>query len=608
MARNRVIYQSEALFTSPNATGAHFAATAVLTGMGPTGHMDESNNSQTPPTATAPNGTTQLGNKTDLYQLTSPIGLAQDPYVSEYYLAKGGKGAIARTSFPQTFSELQTSNANRSGLAALDIAQVGSGVATQLISDMKTYGKAFIGNVAAATVLPNYNPKCDAAAGNAGLRRNATASGNVGFYTNKAAWDLALSGYYSQDTQNLDPTNAASKNSYGIGVMLNPFYGDYENMVRQLHRVQSANYNFTVNRTDVNVFGQLARIDSVSLEPPTVNLDFTYYPTDGFNERALNFYVEHAPVEGVSKDTARNITKNSALNHLDPANTAGQNFFILTTPENTDAVNTTVGNSEKSVIGLGNGFLSDYTFEASVGSFPTVSTTIELYNAKSDIGTTGVAIPGVDVVNGSPVSGIHYTVGHSEANRGDTKGANASTGDFGESTLTVLRPGDITLEFPNELGLVSKLNGEGAFHVQSISLSLPLTRTPIERLGSRFAFTRPVDLPITATMSVSALLADIQEDNLAKLIDDCDTYDVKVSIKGKQCGKGYEKIDAFSFDFKGARLDSESISSDIGSNKSVDLTWTTQLGGIEDLLNGVFFKSANNNTLIDQPKLPGGRG
>ena len=37
MARNRVIYQSEALFTSPNATGAHFTVSAVLTGGGMTG-------------------------------------------------------------------------------------------------------------------------------------------------------------------------------------------------------------------------------------------------------------------------------------------------------------------------------------------------------------------------------------------------------------------------------------------------------------------------------------------------------------------------------------------------------------------------------------------
>jgi hypothetical protein len=52
---------------------------------------------------------------------------------------------------------------------------------------------------------------------------------------------------------------------------------------RQLSRVQSANYNFSIERKDVNQFGQLARIDALVLKSPTVALDFSYYPTDGFN-------------------------------------------------------------------------------------------------------------------------------------------------------------------------------------------------------------------------------------------------------------------------------------------------------------------------------------
>ena len=37
---------------------------------------------------------------------------------------------------------------------------------------------------------------------------------------------------------------------------------------KQLKRIQSANYSFNVNRTDVNQFGNLARIDSTILETP----------------------------------------------------------------------------------------------------------------------------------------------------------------------------------------------------------------------------------------------------------------------------------------------------------------------------------------------------
>jgi len=49
----------------------------------------------------------------------------------------------------------------------------------------------------------------------------------------------------------------------------------------ELIRVQSANYGFTINRQDVNQYGNLARIDSLILESPTVNFDFSYYLGDG---------------------------------------------------------------------------------------------------------------------------------------------------------------------------------------------------------------------------------------------------------------------------------------------------------------------------------------
>ena len=54
--------------------------------------------------------------------------------------------------------------------------------------------------------------------------------------------------------------------------------------VNQLKRVQSANYGFDITRTDVNQFGQLAAIDRIILESPTVNFDSSWYMCNFFNE------------------------------------------------------------------------------------------------------------------------------------------------------------------------------------------------------------------------------------------------------------------------------------------------------------------------------------
>jgi hypothetical protein len=560
MARNRVIYQSEALFVSPDATGAHFSCSALQTGMGPTG---------TNPTQAIPKDPNNPGSGNALGYLTflNPIGLRQDP-------------ALLKDSRVTNNEEL----AYLSGAAAAAIYSYVTGLTGTSTSTHPFYQGT-----------PNKwaNGLEFDANGNGAIANKTDVNELAGItglnvYDNTQSWEEALSGYWQ---------DGRDANTVGIGVSLQPWNGTYENLVQQVHRVQSANYSFTINRTDVNVFGQLARIDAIALEPPTVNLDFSYYPTDGFNERVLNFYVRNV------NDSTRSDIGNAALNHV-KADTAGQNFFILTTPENTDAFNTTVANIEKSVIGLGNGYLSDYSLEASVGSIPTVSSTVELFNAKSDVGTTGVAVPSINLEDGTPITGINFTLGHASGNRGDVHGANPSTGEFGASALTVLRPGDIKLEFPDELGFLTDLNGDGSAHVQSFNLSLPLSRTPIDRIGSRYAFARVVDLPVVATMSVNAVVSEIGTGNLANILDDCGEYDVRVTLKG-QTPCGTRKIDALVIDFKGAKLDSESLSSDIGSNKSVDLTWTTQIGGAEDLIHGVFISGANRSDIPASAQIPG---
>jgi hypothetical protein len=59
------------------------------------------------------------------------------------------------------------------------------------------------------------------------------------------------------------------------------------NLVKQLQRIQTANYSFTVDRTDVNQFGQLASIDRVILTNPTISLDFSYILANLINESNL---------------------------------------------------------------------------------------------------------------------------------------------------------------------------------------------------------------------------------------------------------------------------------------------------------------------------------
>ena len=355
---------------------------------------------------------------------------------------------------------------------------------------------------------------------------------------------------------------------------------------KQLKRVQSANYSFEIARQDVNQFGQLARIDALVLQSPTVSLDLDYYLADGFNESALGFYMQGT---GGTKGPAT--SGNFASGQM--VSSSGRNFYIVTTSEGSDlnfetGVDSTL--SGKSVIGVGNGFITNYSVDASVGNFPTVKVSVEglgfNVSTYSSNGLTGIPTPAIDAVSGTKLlTGITQTV----------KLPNPSSGDG----VTALRPGDIILSFGGftGTGATPSVNVNNAstdsINIQSVSLSLPMSRTPIERLGSRFAFARVVDFPIVSTMTVNALVNEQQARNLADMIDDGNERDITLTIN-----KPGTSTAAVKYTFKAARLDSEGYSSDIGSNKSVDLSFSTQIGGPNDTVHGIFFSGDSDRAFV----------
>jgi hypothetical protein len=354
----------------------------------------------------------------------------------------------------------------------------------------------------------------------------------------------------------------------------------------QLNRVQSANYSFTINRQDVNQFGDLARIDSLVLDPPTVSLDFSYYLTDGFNERSLGFFVQTTGI-GMNRDTtsAANSSGNFASGHL--TSNSGVNFFIATSPDGQD-LNKVDGSAaldaNDTVIGVGNCYLSDYSVELAVGSLPTVNVTVEGANMNSDSYTGDIASPAVDQTLGTKIDKSVELPNPSQDG--------GITGTIGSAPITALRPGDVTLTLADVDGLsLVKLDGDGSAHVQSASISLPLSRSPIDRLGSRFPFAREVDFPVTATMNISAIVADSQAGNLADLLNS-GVKEASLMIKDK------DAVDAIQYKMKGLKIDSQSFSSSIGSNKTVDITFSTQIGGPNDQLNGVFMSGINGSNKV----------
>jgi len=335
--------------------------------------------------------------------------------------------------------------------------------------------------------------------------------------------------------------------------------------VKQLTRVQSFDEDFSRNLTDVNQFGNLAAIDRVEVEAPTVNGSLTYYVTDGSNEKYLGLTV--TPAGG-----SNNI---SCISGILNKSTDEKNYYLLIADEGNDASNYNAGSvgGKSGVIALGNGFVTSYSVNAAVGEIPTASVDLEALNVRIYANATGVNnVPAVNPSNGLPITNAQFKLPVAQTNDNS-------------SQSTALQPGDIEFSLDGIVGF-----NEDNLKVQDFTLSFDLARTPLQKLGSKFAFSREIDFPVTASLEVNAEVGDLEDGALSDLLCNSDTYDFTITMKKPDCsGNGAA---ALRYIFKGAKLISQNFSSAIGDNATMSATYEVQLGSPQDNSKGIFISGS----------------
>jgi hypothetical protein len=343
------------------------------------------------------------------------------------------------------------------------------------------------------------------------------------------------------------------------------FNSGVQNRINQLSRVQSFDEDFTRNFTDVNQFGNLAAIDRIEVENPDVTASFSYYLTNGKNERdlGLDVYPPGTPKTGLRSCISGLLTKV----------TDEKNYYLLIVEEGNDAAGYIANKS--GVIGIGNGFLTSYSVSAAVGDIPTADVEIEGLNVRIYGNASGNnASPAISPVDGVSVSNNFF-------------GLPLANSITGSGIPNALQPGDIifSLESNQVLGF------DGAdLKVQDFTLSFDLARTPLQKLGNRFAFSREIDFPVTATLEVNAEVGDLADGNLETLLCSETVKDFTILLKAPGCGAN--KSTALAYVFQGARLVSQSFSSAIGDNVTMTASYEVQLGGAQDTDKGIFISGS----------------
>jgi len=344
-----------------------------------------------------------------------------------------------------------------------------------------------------------------------------------------------------------------------------------QSRIYQISRVQNFDESFTRNLTDVNQFGNLAAIDRIEIEQPDITASFSYYLTDGSQEKLLGLTVS---ASGESSNV-------SCLSGFLSKNTDDRNYYLMIADEGYDAVGYT-GNNKTGIISIGNGFLNSYTVNASVGELPTADVEIQGLNLRiygtGALSATDIAIPAVSPADGSTISNSFFRIPVAQTSNYDT-------------LPIALQPGDIVLNIPST-GLFAF---DGAdVKLQSFTLTCGLDRTPLQKLGSRYAFSREINFPLTVSLEITANAGDLVSSgaNYADLICSDGFRDFTITMKRPGCGTQGSRPSAMVYQFKGGKLITESFSSTIGDNASVSATFEAQIGGVNDTSKGIFISGS----------------
>lgn len=364
--------------------------------------------------------------------------------------------------------------------------------------------------------------------------------------------------------------NTAHNSEAVSGNILSAISGD--NFVEQLFRVQSCNYSYNKSLTDVNQFGELASIDRVPLNAPTVNLSFSYLLSNLINEGLMGLTVNQ------SGDTSQVSCISGILNNQ----TDSRNYFIKTVSEGNDAAR--FNPSSYNVISLGNCYLESYTSQGAVNSFPTVDVTVSALNIQAQNVThaSGAVIPAIEPTDGSQIN-FGYILPTGTSNY---LNYNVNANDNSQS---VIRPGDITLNLNLSDG--DSFFQESDLKIQSYNINFSLNREDIGRLGSKYYIKKVPTFPIQVSMEVSAVCGELSTGNLVHIITDNKNFNPSITLK-----KSNSNTILAYYQLKNAKLENQDVASSIGQNKLVDFRFSATVGSAQSnqglFMSGVTFSNS----------------
>lgn len=331
--------------------------------------------------------------------------------------------------------------------------------------------------------------------------------------------------------------------------------------VAEIIRTQSFSDQFQRTLESILEYGTLAPIDRVDVEPPTVTCDFSYYPVDFLNEKRLGFYVTP------SGQTQLVTCLSGILTQV----TDNKNYYLVIADEGYDEHGYTQATT--GCIGVGSSFINNYEITAQLGQVATSTVGVDAFNISVYSSLDGVNnVPAIDPVNGQPANASFLI---------PTGAQNQYAGQ-----VSAIQPRDVVLDLVGNWGFEIDTSN---LKVSNFTLGIPLSREPINRLGSFFPVSRQITFPVICTVNVDAEFGNLQNFELSDLLCSGEST-LRFRFNKPVCGGSGDA--AMIIVCSGAKIVSANTDTSIGANGTTSCQWEVAIGGIGDTQHGIFFSGS----------------
>lgn len=330
------------------------------------------------------------------------------------------------------------------------------------------------------------------------------------------------------------------------------------NLISQLERVQTSNYSLTINRANVNQFGQIDTVSREIIEGPQVNLDAQWIVSDVTNENKI----------GINTNSGL-----SAISTIVNGVTDEKNYYLAIAADGTDLIGDAVTNTIQ-VKQFTNMVLASYAAEGAVGGLPTVSASWVGLNYGTFTGSSNQVSGPIDRSTSTQTSNTLFTL------------PLATTGVAG--VVAAIRPADITLSAITGFNYVAT-----DLHPQRYNISFSMNRQNLNQLGSFYSYAQPIQFPVTLTASFDFYYGNITPGSLSTILCNDAPYTIVVTLKDPSCPTPGQGAVAAQYTMVGLKLDSQSESNNIGNvANTTTLSYSVQLSNSASS-NGLYISGQN---------------